>query len=95
MKSAWIWGAAVVIIVAIGGLWWYAQSAKTPSAMAPSMGQEATSSMGDMPGMAMASQTPAQAVSARDNSDASLDADMSDINGQMTQLNADSQAAAQ
>ena len=83
MKNAW-WIVIVVIVLVICGFLWY-QHATPAQVSAPTAEQTTTT--------ASATSTPAAAVVARDNSDTSLNADLNDINNQMTGLNTDAEAA--
>ena len=77
----------VLVVIVLLGWWWFGSQPPAPAAMEPAMDMGTTT--------AATSAAPAQAIQTRDGSDASLSADAQDINGQMTQLNADSQAAQQ
>lgn len=76
----------VVLLIAGGAWWWYNMNAQNAA-------------MENMAGMTMASTTapnPAAtsaAIDNRDDSDASLEQDMTDINTQMGQMNADASSS--
>jgi hypothetical protein len=84
MKNTLWWIVIVIVVLAIIGFFWYEHSSSI-SMSAPAAEQEAN--------VLNATATPTATVAGRDNSDASLNADLSDINTQMTGLNADSAAA--
>ncbi|MGD0328501.1 MAG: hypothetical protein ABSB00_02175 [Minisyncoccia bacterium] len=91
MKNAWWWIVIVVIVLAVG---FFFLRPQTTSNQASSTAVKQTTSMPATAAVETAP-TPAAGIAARNNSDASLNADINDINSQITQLNADSQAAAQ
>ena len=84
--TLWI-AIAVVLVIIFGGIWWYGQSGTnipTSNTLAPQSGQSG------------AQNTQGQnAVSAQNNSDASLNQDLSSLDTQLNSLSADSQSVHQ
>lgn len=79
-------------MLAIIGFFWYQHSAS--GSLYPATAEEGANVLGaTTTGSTTTPATPATTVATRDNSDTSLNADLSDINNQMTGLNADSAAA--
>jgi len=84
MKT-WIWVIIVFVVIAGVGYWVYGRT--TPEAQIPNVETATTTSEA-------APETPDQSIQDRDNSDASLQADVSDINGQMDAFSADASDSA-
>ena len=80
------------MVLVIIGVVWYTQGSSNTAAPSPTAEQTMGTSSSATTGAAVTA-APVAAVTARDNSDTSLNADLSDINSQITGLGTDAQAA--
>ena len=87
------WWIVLIVVLAIIGIIWYAQKGSGVATPAPAAVQTTPQPESGPAAATGATPAPAAAITSRDTSDASINADLNDINSQMNGLSADSQAA--
>jgi cytoskeletal protein RodZ len=92
-NSAKLIGIIVAILVVLGVVWWYMHSGSALFTPTP-VGQTSSTAATDNTQQTAAASNGTLTTSPSDTSDASLNSDMSSIDGGMNSLNSDSNTAA-